>query len=81
LLCKSIAKAPCAVFDGTAWNFSAWAGDGPHAQNFMCRLLLPIIVVRPQRMKFYAPRSFRFFALLAGSVISSKYFLAFFLIF
>ena len=44
--------APCAVSDGTAWDLSAWAGNGPHARNFMRRLLLPVIVVRPRRMKF-----------------------------
>ena len=50
------AKVPCAVSDGTAWNFSAWAGDGPHGRNFMCRSLLPVIVVRPRHMKFFARR-------------------------
>ena len=28
--------------------------DGPYARNFMCRSLLPVIVVRPRRMKFQA---------------------------
>src|SRR5699024_2051308 len=56
LLCKSTAKVPCAVSDGTAWNFSAWAGDGLHGRNFMCRSLLPVIVVRPRHMKFFARR-------------------------
>src|SRR5699024_2554329 len=54
LPCKSIAKVTCAVSDGMALNFSAWAGDGPHARNFTCRSLLHVIVVRPRRMEFPA---------------------------
>ncbi len=37
-------------------NPSAWAEDGPHARNFMRRMLLLVIVVRPWRMKFQAAK-------------------------
>ncbi|EDS10174.1 hypothetical protein ANACOL_02770 [Anaerotruncus colihominis DSM 17241] len=36
-LCKRIAKRPCAVFDGTARNQSAWAGTARIRKNYFMR--------------------------------------------
>ena len=54
LLCKSIAKWPCAAESGTALESGRVGRDGPHARKISCASLFPIFLVRCLRMKFHA---------------------------
>ena len=57
LLCKSIAKWPCAAFSGTAFRFKRVGRDAPHAQKLHAQGFCMFFAVQHRRMKFYSSLS------------------------